>query len=116
MTDEDQDAFDDLLATVFSGHIGRFIEVKTPSGRRFRYELSRYPIRQGFTNKDALDLARKIYWDKYKNCEWDRKHPRVDVEKEIIAALQKSILNVVGTLRRVEARKPRGPSTRGVPS
>jgi hypothetical protein len=109
MSDEDKAASDDLLATLFSRHLVRCSEFKTPSGRRFRYDPSRYQIGPSTTQAEPEALAKTIFREQYKESEWDRKHPHVDVRKEITAELVKSILKVADVLRRSEGRKPKGP-------
>ncbi len=111
MTDREKDAVNDLLGRVYSGQapraLERHIEVNTPSGRQFKYELSEYPVRAGMTPEAALAMARRIFREKYRYTEWDRKHPQVDVEKEITTELVARILRLSEAVQRMNARKPK---------
>lgn len=54
----------------------------------------------------ARAQAKQIFREKYRYCEWDKNHPEVDVEKEIIDNLVSFILAEAGRLREWEANKP----------
>jgi hypothetical protein len=104
-------SLDDLVALVASGKAQSqtqyHVEIVTPSGRKFRYELTDYPVSASTTPEQALTQAKLIFREKYRYCEWDRNHPYVDVEREIIAKLVHNILKVAEKIRQWETRKPR---------
>src|SRR5436309_1842034 len=111
MNYKDEHPIYNYLALVFSDRVSylneRHIELNTPSGRKFKYELSAYPVSAGVTPQGAMSLAKRIFREKYRYCEWDRNHPHVDIEKEITTKIVEFILGVAEAIRRMDARKPR---------
>src|SRR5262245_8809840 len=108
MNDNTFSAADNLIALVFSGRarvISRHIEFRTPTGRKFKYELSGHPVSRHTTLAGAQVLARQIFREKYRYCEWDRKHPHVDVETEITEKIVESILRIAEAMRKKEAHE-----------
>lgn len=95
--------FEKLFAGQYPYASRWFGDFVTPSGRRFKYEFSEYPIRVGTTPEQALALARRIFSEKYRYSEWDRRHPDVDVEQEIVFGLICLILHVAA---RLEGKDP----------
>lgn len=71
------------------------------------YELSEFPISSSITSTGAETLARRIFREKYVYCEWDRTHPTIDVEREMIDKLVRFILIQAQDIRRADARRPR---------
>src|SRR5262245_12942317 len=86
------DLFTLALAGLLPGYSQLSVKIATPSGREFQYEISQYTISPGLTPDGALALARRIFRDKYRYSEWDRQHPHVDVEQEIVTRLTAVIL------------------------
>ena len=84
----------------------RHVGFETPSGRHFRYELSEFPISSTITPIGAETLARRIFREKYVYCEWDRNHPAVDVEREMIDKIVRFILSRAQDIRRADERRP----------
>jgi hypothetical protein len=111
MEDNEKLSMDDILALAFAGQAPgiskRHMEMKTPSGRIFRYELSEFPISSDITPEGAKALARRIFREKSRYCEWDRNHPEVDVEQEMVTKITKFILDEAPAIRRAEAKKPK---------
>ena len=70
------------------------ISVKTPSGRMFKYNVSHVDRNAIRCARSAVGLATRVFNEKYKRCEWDRSHPKVDVEHEIVLELANSFLRL----------------------
>ncbi len=106
----DDDALHDLDAMVFSGDapgvLAFHVEIKTPSGRTYKYELSTIRISPAMTRNMAMSQARWIFGEKYRYSDWDRRHPEVDVAKEMIESLTDFILHSSRKVERYQARKP----------
>ncbi len=104
-------SMDDVFALAFAGQAPgiskRHVEMKTPSGRTFRYELSEFPISSSVTPEGALTQAKRIFREKYRYCEWDRNHPEVNVEQEMLTKIVNFILSEAQSIRRAEAKKPK---------
>jgi hypothetical protein len=111
MPEEERLTMDDMMALAFAGQAPgvsrRHVEMKTPSGRTFRYELSEFPISSSIMLEEAETLARRIFREKYRYCEWDRSHPEVDVEQEMIDKIVRFILSEAQAIRRAEVRRPK---------
>jgi hypothetical protein len=87
---------------------------ETLSGRPFKYELTEYHIRPEMTPEAALELARRIVKEKYRESEWDRRHRHVDAERELVFAFTNFILWVIGTLAGTEPVKAKWISDWGI--
>src|SRR5437762_2555380 len=75
------------------------VDVKLRSGRRFRYNFSDYRFGPNLTPDQARLLAERIAREKYRDCDWDRNHPRVAAEAEIAEAVYELILEAVDRMR-----------------
>lgn len=99
---------DDIATLSFSttGGSPRWIQVRTISGREFKYQLSDYPISSATTPEQARKQAELIIREKYRYCEWDRDHPQVDAECVIFNSLVGLILGIASKIRDAESRRP----------
>ena len=83
-----QTGFDDLFDLAMSGQAPGVsqlhLEGKTRSGRPFKYELTEYHVHPNMIPRAALELAKRIVRDKYRESDWDRRHAQVDVELELV--------------------------------
>jgi hypothetical protein len=84
------------------------LECNLKSGRIFRYQFHEYPFGPDTTPEQADALARKVVADKYKNCQWDRAHPHVDSEEDIVSTITAFILGWSARMNRVRtSQQPR---------
>jgi hypothetical protein len=91
-----------IIADAFStrGTGKRWIRIKTPSGRIFRYELSEFPISADTTGNQVAALAASIVSTKYRYCQWDKEHPDANVEREIAEGIKTQIMQFVAEMHR----------------
>lgn len=78
-------------------HKDRFVEITTVSGRSFRFNISDYLIFSCKSRPEIAQLASQIVSEKYRYCEWDREHPTVNAESEILEALIDRLWNLINT-------------------
>lgn len=112
--DSEPDIFDLALSGQAPGVGQIHIEGKTLSGRPYKYEFRSYAIRLGLTPNAALRLATRIVKAKYRVSEWDRRHPKIDVELELVFVFTSIILGVVARLAGLEPIKPQWITSWGV--
>lgn len=82
----------------------RTVSITTRSGRTFRFDISEYRIVPSSTKAEIDQLAARIVAEKYRYCEWDKNHPRVNVQAEISAELVDYLTNLVQTMKQYEAK------------
>lgn len=64
-----------------------YLPATTPSGRTIRYEISGTDFQRVVCCRTAVELAERVFDQKYRDCEWDRKHREVNVRHEIVLVL-----------------------------
>lgn len=75
------------------------IDCKTRSGRKFRFDVSAYGITVDTPAWRLCQLAEQIVAEKYRECKWDREHPTVNSQAEVLEAVTQEIGRYVEFLK-----------------
>lgn len=86
----------------------QFISVQTRSGREFRFEIADYRVCAETTPAAVEAIAAQIVKNKYRFCQWDRDHPEVDVESEILEVVIAWLQHCVDRDKRANADRRSG--------
>jgi hypothetical protein len=88
--------------------VNQFIDVQTKSGRRFRFNITDYAVSADTTRAQVDAIAAKIVADKYRCCQWDKDHPTVNVEAEMLQEVTTLLLHLVDRMKKYEASHKAG--------
>ena len=83
----------------------RTIEVKTRSGRKFRFDVTEYWVFADTTPGQVKHLAERIVAEKYRFCKWDRGHPRVNAQAEILEAVRRCFLKLIKWMKQAQVSR-----------
>jgi hypothetical protein len=103
MSDDTRDLFEQICTSPFLPE--RIVCITTRSGRKFRFDVTEYRVFPDSTTAEVDRLAHQIFAEKYRSCEWDRKHPNVNVQAEIFQEVVEFLSNLVEKQKQHRAKR-----------
>jgi hypothetical protein len=87
----------------------RQICVRTKSGRKFRFDITDYHLSADTSRAQIESIARQFMAEKYRTCKWDRDHPYVNVQQEMLESAIDLLVGLVEQMKKCQASSQTSP-------